>query len=151
MDAQEGGGPWSGDGTVESAGDPPPHQSVKRSQTQLRNRRWRLTHRPLSTPVDGGSISPLPEESSPAADASTSALPPPPLPEVYGSLPNSPGRAAHSDRVVLEDADPPTPFGDARNFTTTSTQRHNRFRRLRWASRRDASTAASFLRDLPPA
>ena len=58
MDTQGGGSPWSGDGSVEAAGNPPP--PVKRSRTQLRNRRWRLKHRPRSTHVDGGSIPPLP-------------------------------------------------------------------------------------------
>jgi hypothetical protein len=97
----------------------------------------------------GGSLSPLPEGSSPDY-APTSALPSPPLPEVYGSLPDSPGCADNSDGVTLADAGPPTPLGDGSTLPMTSTRRHNQFRRRRWAARRDVSIAASFLRDLPP-
>ena len=63
---------------------------------------------------------------------------------ITGGLPDSQGSASPL-LVDQADAAQPAPLG-----MVTSTQRHNHFRRLRWASRRDASTAASFLRDLPP-
>ena len=120
--------PLSAQGPVEPTGDPSP-PSIKLSRTQLRNRRLRLQRRSRSICVDGEGIPPLPVESS----------------TITGGLPDSQGSAAPLPHVDQADAAQPAPFG-----MVTSTQRHNHFRRLRWASRRDASTAASFLRDLPP-
>ena len=120
--------PWSAQGPVEPTGDPSP-PSIKLSRTQLRYRRRRLLRRSRSACVDGEGIPTLPVESS----------------TIRGGLPDSQGSAAPLPQVDQADAAQPAPLG-----MVTSTQRHNHFRRLRWASRRDASTAASFLRDLPP-